>query len=74
MHLNIKPGAGLSYWGDVVVSVDGEGHWTVHQPEDPSTRAYIADFLNARYGANALVVQGGTVVDLIHHAKEELEE
>ena len=71
VQLTIKPGAGLSYWGEVVATVNGEGHWTVHRPEDPVEAEYVRDFLNARYGRHVLSVQGGTVVDLVNRALED---
>lgn len=72
VQLTIKPGAGrLSYWGEVVVAVNGEGYWTVHRPDSPVAAEYVRDYLNARYGGHVLSVRGGTVADLGNRALED---
>ena len=71
-RLNTQPGDGIPWRGEVVATVDGEGHWSVHQPDAPEEASYVQGYLNARYGPSRLITYC-SVSALIEAAVGELD-
>ena len=55
----------------MTATCDGDGNWTVHEPDAPPEADYIQDYLNARYGHSRLITSG-TVPALVQMAVRDL--
>lgn len=58
IRLTFQPGDGIPWAGQVLAVCDGQGQWTVHQPDAPEEAGYLQSYLNARFGPDRLAVYG----------------
>lgn len=72
VRLNIQPGDGIPWTGQVLATCDGGCTWTVHQPDDPTAADYVQSYVNARYGPHRLITYR-SVPSLVEAAIDELD-
>ncbi|MDE0083052.1 MAG: hypothetical protein OXT72_10440 [Gammaproteobacteria bacterium] len=65
----IRPGL-TSWWGEVRVSVDKRGRWTVHEPEGDAADLVRA-YLNTHYGRDRL--EQAPIARLVHEVLSDLD-